>query len=36
MDHMDDADLQQAAKDHLWMHFTRHGSYAGRRRPTSR
>lgn len=20
--------LQQAAKDHLWMHFTRHGSYA--------
>jgi 4-aminobutyrate aminotransferase-like enzyme len=24
----DDAFLQQAAKDHLWMHFTRHGSYA--------
>ncbi len=26
---MDPADLQQAAKDHLWMHFTRHGSYGG-------
>ena len=26
---MDDAQLQQAAKDHLWMHFTRHGSYGG-------
>ncbi len=24
---MDAADLQQAAKDHLWLHFTRHGSY---------
>src|SRR3954462_13509664 len=24
---MDPAQLQQAAKDHLWMHFTRHGSY---------
>ncbi|MEQ6900913.1 aspartate aminotransferase family protein [Nocardioides sp. YIM 152588] len=23
----DDARLQQAAKDHLWMHFTRHGQY---------
>jgi len=23
----DDAHLQQAAKDHLWMHFTRHGQY---------
>ncbi|GAA0981847.1 aspartate aminotransferase family protein [Acrocarpospora macrocephala] len=22
-------DLQKAAQDHLWMHFTRHGSYAG-------
>jgi adenosylmethionine-8-amino-7-oxononanoate aminotransferase len=21
-------DLQQAAKDHLWMHFTRMGGYA--------
>ncbi|WP_296666492.1 aspartate aminotransferase family protein [Demequina sp.] len=25
---MDDARLQQAAKDHLWMHFTQHGRYA--------
>src|SRR3954470_6711576 len=25
---MDPAQLQQAAKDHLWMHFTRHSSYA--------
>ncbi len=24
---LDPAQLQQAAKDHLWMHFTRHGSY---------
>ena len=24
---MDPTQLQQAAKDHLWMHFTRHGSY---------
>ncbi|MDR8018900.1 aspartate aminotransferase family protein [Nesterenkonia aerolata] len=24
----DDARLQHAAKNHLWMHFTRHGSYA--------
>src|SRR3954471_13430082 len=24
----DNARLQQAAKDHLWMHFTRHSSYA--------
>ncbi len=24
---MDHADLQRAAKDHLWMHFTRHGQY---------
>jgi adenosylmethionine-8-amino-7-oxononanoate aminotransferase len=23
----DEAHLQQAAKDHLWMHFTRHGAY---------
>jgi adenosylmethionine-8-amino-7-oxononanoate aminotransferase len=23
-----DSRLQQAAKDHLWMHFTRHGQYA--------
>ena len=22
------ARLQRAAKDHLWMHFTRHGAYA--------
>ncbi|MFC5179083.1 aspartate aminotransferase family protein [Nocardioides taihuensis] len=28
MEHPDYAHLQQAAKDHLWMHFTRHGSYA--------
>ncbi|MDO9457980.1 aspartate aminotransferase family protein [Nocardioides sp.] len=26
---LDEAHLQQAAKDHLWMHFTRHGAYAG-------
>ncbi|MGA8258144.1 MAG: aspartate aminotransferase family protein [Nocardioides sp.] len=26
---MDATDLQRAAKDHLWMHFTRHGSYGG-------
>ncbi|MCW2851686.1 MAG: tpa 2 [Nocardioides sp.] len=25
---MDNEQLQRAAKDHLWMHFTRHGSYA--------
>jgi adenosylmethionine-8-amino-7-oxononanoate aminotransferase len=25
---MDPTQLQQAAKDHLWMHFTRHASYA--------
>jgi adenosylmethionine-8-amino-7-oxononanoate aminotransferase len=25
---MDPAQLQQAAKDHLWMHFTRHSSYS--------
>jgi adenosylmethionine-8-amino-7-oxononanoate aminotransferase len=25
---MDDSALQRAAKDHLWMHFTRHGHYA--------
>jgi adenosylmethionine-8-amino-7-oxononanoate aminotransferase len=25
---MDPAQLQKAAKDHLWMHFTRHSSYA--------
>ncbi len=24
---LDEAHLQQAAKDHLWMHFTRHGAY---------
>ncbi|WP_148614524.1 aspartate aminotransferase family protein [Nocardioides rubriscoriae] len=24
---MDHQDLQRAAKDHLWLHFTRHGSY---------
>jgi adenosylmethionine-8-amino-7-oxononanoate aminotransferase len=24
---LDPQQLQQAAKDHLWMHFTRHGSY---------
>ena len=24
---MDALDLQRAAKDHLWLHFTRHGSY---------
>jgi adenosylmethionine-8-amino-7-oxononanoate aminotransferase len=24
---LDPAHLQQAAKDHLWLHFTRHGSY---------
>ena len=24
---MDHDHLQQAAKDHLWMHFTRHGQY---------
>src|SRR6188472_2283638 len=24
---LDPTQLQQAAKDHLWMHFTRHGSY---------
>src|SRR5215218_1644821 len=24
---LDPAQLQQAAKDHLWMHFTRHSSY---------
>ncbi|HWU32222.1 MAG TPA: aspartate aminotransferase family protein, partial [Marmoricola sp.] len=24
----DNASLQQSARDHLWMHFTRHGSYA--------
>ena len=23
------ADLQKSARDHLWMHFTRHSSYAG-------
>ncbi len=28
MEGMDDARLQQAAKDHLWMHFTQHGRYA--------
>jgi hypothetical protein len=31
MGRMDDesyGDLQRAAKDHLWMHFTRHSSYA--------
>ncbi len=22
-------DLQQAARDHLWLHFTRMGGYAG-------
>lgn len=25
--HPDYDHLQQAAKDHLWMHFTRHGQY---------
>jgi adenosylmethionine-8-amino-7-oxononanoate aminotransferase len=25
---LDNDHLQRAAKDHLWMHFTRHGSYA--------
>lgn len=24
---MDYDHLQQAAKDHLWLHFTRHGGY---------
>ncbi len=31
---LDPAALQEAAKRHLWLHFTRHSSY--RRRPTSR
>ncbi|MCL2542562.1 MAG: aspartate aminotransferase family protein [Nocardioidaceae bacterium] len=26
---MDDSQLQRAAKDHLWMHFTQHGRYDG-------
>ncbi|HEX4902881.1 MAG TPA: aspartate aminotransferase family protein, partial [Acidimicrobiales bacterium] len=28
MDAQHHADLQRAARDHLWMHFTRHSSYA--------
>lgn len=27
MEHLDHDHLQRAAKDHLWMHFTRHGQY---------
>ena len=28
-DHVyDNAHLQQAARDHLWMHFTRHSGYS--------
>ena len=26
---MDDSALQRAAKDHLWLHFSQHGRYAG-------
>ena len=26
-------DLQQAARDHLWLHFTRMGGYRGREVP---
>ena len=26
------AELQRAARDHLWLHFTRMGSYASARR----
>lgn len=26
---LDDTQLQRAAKDHLWMHFTQHGQYVG-------
>lgn len=26
---LDDTQLQRAAKDHLWMHFTQHGRYVG-------
>jgi adenosylmethionine-8-amino-7-oxononanoate aminotransferase len=28
MDEQQHADLQRSARDHLWMHFTRHSSYA--------
>ena len=29
MEGMDDSELQRAAKDHLWLHFSQHGRYVG-------